>query len=129
VDTFLVSRLTNGDVHVTDHTNASRTMLFDTKKLDWDDELLRVFKIPREILPEVVSSSGIHAEANPKFFGKRIPIAAIIGDQQASLFGQAAFEDGMAKNTYGTGCFLLAKTRTRISPPHGLISTVAWSLD
>ncbi len=128
VDTFIVNYLTDGSLHLTDHTNASRTMLFDTEKLDWDDELLRIFKIPREILPEIVPSSGIIGEAGAKFFGRKIPIAALIGDQQASLFGQAAFEDGMAKNTYGTGCFLLAKTAGRILPPKGLVSTIAWSL-
>ena len=128
VDTFIVNYLTSGFLHLTDHTNASRTMLFDTERLEWDDELLRIFRIPREILPAIVPSSGIVGETDAKFFGRKIPIGSIIGDQQASLFGQAAFEDGMAKNTYGTGCFLLAKTTARISPPKGLVSTIAWSL-
>ncbi|MDA4131328.1 MAG: glycerol kinase GlpK [Thaumarchaeota archaeon] len=127
VDTYLVSRLTKGSLHVTDHTNASRTMLFDTKKLRWDDELLTLFKIPPDILPEVNPSSGIIGEADEKFFGRKIPIAALVGDQQASLFGHAAFRKGMTKNTYGTGCFLLSNTIERVAPPEGLLSTIAWS--
>jgi glycerol kinase len=129
VDTFLLSRLTNGSVHATDYTNASRTMLFDIERLCWDDELLKLFKIPRQILPEVYPSSHTFGESNEKYFGKKLSIEALIGDQQASLFGQAAFRRGLAKNTYGTGCFLLANTIRRISdPPDGLLSTIAWGL-
>jgi len=129
VDSFLLSRLTNGSVHATDYTNASRTMVFDINKLCWDDELLKLFNIPPEILPEVHPSSHSFGETDEKFLGKRLPIEAVIGDQQASLFGQAAFWRGFAKNTYGTGCFLLANTGKRISdPPHGLLSTIAWGL-
>ena len=129
VDSFLLSRLTNGSVHATDYTNASRTMVFDVNKLCWDDELLRLFKIPPEILPEAHPSSHAFGESNEKYFGRRLPIEAVIGDQQASLFGQAAFWRGLAKNTYGTGCFLLANTGQRISnPPNGLLSTIAWGL-
>jgi len=129
VDSFLLARLTNGSVHATDYTNASRTMVFDINKLCWDDELLRLFKIPAEILPEVYPSKHSFGETNEKYFGRRLPIEAVIGDQQASLFGQAAFSRGSSKNTYGTGCFLLANTGQRISdPPNGLLSTIAWGL-
>ena len=129
VDSFLLSRLTNGSVHSTDYTNASRTMLFDIGKLRWDDELLKLFRIPLEILPEVHPSSHTFGESNEKYFGRNLPIEAVIGDQQASLFGQSAFWRGYAKNTYGTGCFLLANTDKRIlNPPLGLLSTIAWGI-
>ncbi len=131
VDSFLLARLTNGRVHATDLTNASRTMLFDTKKLCWDEELLKLLKIPSKILPKVRPSSCFFGETDPKYFGRKLPIAAMIGDQQASLFGQAVFKPKMAKNTYGTGCFLLSTTGgQRIIDPNGkLLSTIAWGLD
>jgi len=104
-------------------------MIFDINKLCWDDELLKLFRIPLEILPEVHPSSHSFGESGEKYFGRKLPIEAIIGDQQASLFGQAAFWPGSSKNTYGTGCFLLANTGRRVSdPPKGLLTTIAWGL-
>lgn len=128
VDSYLAARLTDGEIHVTDLTNASRTMLFDINTLSLDDELLRLFKIPSEILPEVRPSSHYFGETNPKHFGKKLAIGALIGDQQASLIGHAIFKPGIAKNTYGTGCFLLAVTgNQRIFDRGGhLLSTIAW---
>jgi glycerol kinase len=129
VDSWLVWRLTGSKVHVTDVTNASRTLLFNIHTLAWDDELLRVLNIPRAILPEVKSSSEIYGDTDPSLFGRAIPIAGIAGDQQAALFGQACFESGTAKNTYGTGCFLLMNTGSKPFPPaEGLLTTVGWKI-
>jgi glycerol kinase len=110
VDTFLLWRLTGGRVHATDVTNASRTLLFDIHRQCWDEELLRLFRVPRALLPEVRDSSAIYGSADPALFGRAIPIAGIAGDQHAALIGQACFAPGMAKSTYGTGCFLLLNT-------------------
>jgi glycerol kinase len=110
VDTWLIWRLTNGAAHITDHTNASRTMLMDLATGDWDDELLRTFDVPRAMLPRIVPSSGTAASTAAEHFGREIPIAGIAGDQQAALAGQACFRHGLSKNTYGTGCFALMHT-------------------
>jgi glycerol kinase len=127
VDTWLVWNLTGGKVHVTDASNASRTMLYDISKGDWDDELLKIFGVPRSMLPEVRSSSEVYG--NTSLLGKPIPIAGIAGDQQAALFGQACTKPGMAKNTYGTGCFMLMNTGTkRIASKNNLLTTVAWRI-
>ena len=127
VDTWLVWKLTGGRVHVTDRTNASRTMLFNIDTLEWDGELLEMFRIPRAMLPEVRSSGEVYGTANVG--GMAVPIAGIAGDQQAALFGQCCFEKGEAKNTYGTGCFLLANAgHTRPVSKNGLLSTVAATL-
>ena len=129
-DTWLVWNLTGGKEHVTDYTNASRTMLFNINTLDWDDELLRMFGIPRQILPRVVRSSGVIGETVPELFGTPVPIAGIAGDQQAALFGQRCFLPGDAKNTYGTGCFLLMNTgETPVRSQYGLLTTVAATAD
>jgi len=126
VDSWLVHRLTAGRAHVTDPTNASRTMLFDIEKGAWDEGLLRLFGVPREVLPEVRPSSGTFAVADARWFGREIPIAGIAGDQQAALFGQGCVAAGGAKNTYGTGAFLLLNTgATRPRSTHGLLTTVA----
>ena len=128
VDSWLVWNLTGGKVHVTDPSNASRTMLFDISKGDWDDELLKLFDVPRSMLPEVRSSSEVYGVTN--LLGTPIPIAGIAGDQQAALFGQACTKPGMAKNTYGTGCFMLMNTGTkRIASKNNLLTTVAWRID
>ena len=124
VDTWLVWKLTGGLVHVTDRTNASRTMMYNINTLDWDDELLRVLNIPREILPRVASSSEVFGTAN--VMGSQIPICGIAGDQQAALFGQGCFESGDAKTTYGTGCFLLSHTgKEPVLSGNGLLTTIA----
>ena len=129
VDTWLIWKLTNGKCHVTDQSNASRTMLFDINTLQWDDVLLRIFDVPRAILPEVRSSSEIVAEVEAPAELKGIPIAGIAGDQQAALFGQACFERGSTKNTYGTGCFLLQNVGERpVTSTNRLLSTVAWQV-
>ncbi len=128
VDTWLIWKLTKGAVHVTDYTNASRTMLFDINKLCWDDELLKYFRIPECMLPEVKPSSCIYGRTAVEVFGGEIPIAGDAGDQQAALFGQCCFEAGEAKNTYGTGCFLLMNTgNTPIISQNGLLATIAAS--
>jgi glycerol kinase len=127
VDSWLVWNLTGGKTHVTDASNASRTMLFDIKKGDWDDELLKIFGVPRSMLPEVRSSSEVYGET--RLFGAAIPIAGIAGDQQAALFGQACAKPGMAKNTYGTGCFMLMNTGTKaIASRNNLLTTIAWRI-
>jgi len=127
VDTWLVWQLTGGRVHVTDASNASRTMLFDISKGTWDDELLKIFSVPRSMLPEVRSSSEVYGETN--LLGNAIPIAGIAGDQQAALFGQVCTRPGMVKNTYGTGCFMLMNTGTkRIASKNNLLTTVAWRI-
>ena len=128
VDTWLLWKLTNGKVHATDYTNASRTMLYDIHKLDWDDELLEALEIPRAMLPEVRPSCGIFGYTELQ--GVQIPIAGIAGDQQAALFGQTCFAPGDAKNTYGTGCFLLMNTgETPFASKNGLLTTIAASPD
>ena len=128
VDSWLVWKLTGGAVHVTDYTNASRTMLYDIHKLDWDDTLLQALDIPRAMLPEVRSSSEIYGYAEIQ--GVKVPIAGIAGDQQAALFGQTCFHPGDAKNTYGTGCFLLMNTgETPVASRNGLITTIAIGLE
>ena len=127
IDTWLVWNLTGGRVHVTDPSNASRTMLFNVRTGEWDDELLKLFGVPRSVLPEVRSSSEVYGETT--LFGGRIPIAGIAGDQQAALFGQACTEPGMVKNTYGTGCFMLMNTGTKpIASKNNLLTTVAWRI-
>jgi glycerol kinase len=129
VDSFLIWRLTNGRRHITDVTNASRTLLFNIRTMQWDDELLSVLGVPRAMLPEVRPSSEWYGETDPSIFGEAIPIAGAAGDQQAALFGQACFEPGDAKNTYGTGCFMLLNTGSEIVPStHGLLTTVAWRI-
>jgi glycerol kinase len=130
VDSFLLWRLTGGRVHATDVSNASRTLLFDIHHLAWDDELLRLVGVPRAVLPEVRASSGHLGETSPELFGRPIPIAALAGDQQAATFGQACFGPGQAKNTYGTGAFLLLNTGDRtIASEHGLLTTIGWQLE
>ena len=131
VDTWLIWKLTDGGVHVTDYSNASRTMLYNIYDLAWDEELLSILTIPRTMLPKVCSSSEVYGSVAEKhFFGVSIPIAGIAGDQQAALFGQACFDEGMAKNTYGTGCFMLLNTGTRpIQSKHGLLTTIAWGIN
>ena len=128
VDTWLIWKLTEGRVHITDYTNASRTMLYDIHKLCWDERLLRELDIPASMLPEVCSSSEVYGACNIQ--GVEIPIAGIAGDQQAALFGQCCFQPGDAKNTYGTGCFLLMNTGEQaIESKHGLVTTIAIGLD
>ena len=130
VDSFLIWRLTGGKRHVTDVSNASRTLLFNLHTLDWDDELLKRMDVPRAMLPQVVSSSEVIGESDPKWFGHSIPISGIAGDQQAATFGQACFEPGNAKNTYGTGCFLLMNTGERpAESKNGLLTTVGWRIN
>ena len=127
VETWLIWRLTGGSVHATDYSNASRTMLFNISTLDWDDEILELLDIPRCMLPEVRPSSGIFGYTDTQLLGARIPIAGAAGDQQAALFGQTCFRPGEAKNTYGTGCFLLMNTGEKpVFSDNGLIATVAW---
>jgi glycerol kinase len=128
VDSWLVWNLTQGRVHVTDASNASRTLLFDIRRGEWDDELLALFDVPRSVLPRVVASSGVCAQTS--LDGVEVPIAGIAGDQQAALFGQACLSPGLAKNTYGTGCFLLMNTGTEaVASRNNLVTTVAWQRD
>lgn len=130
VETWLIWKLTKGAVHVTDYSNASRTMLFNINTLKWDDEILKELDIPKSMLPQAKPSSEIYGETDPSFFGGRIPIAGAAGDQQAALFGQTCFEKGEAKNTYGTGCFLLMNTgETPVFSKNGLVTTIAWGID
>ncbi len=134
IDTYLLWKLTEGKVHATDYTNASRTMIYNIYDLCWDEELLNILDIPKNILPNVLDSNAIFGYAtalsNIDEDFKEVPIASIIGDQQASLFGQCCFEQGDAKNTYGTGCFMLMNTKEPIkNPGYGLLSTIAWGLD
>ncbi|MFG0331731.1 MAG: FGGY family carbohydrate kinase, partial [Maioricimonas sp. JB049] len=129
VDSFLIWRLTGGRVHVTDVSNASRTMLFNIRTLDWDDELLRILHIPRSLMPEIRPNSGVIAETDPAVFGAKVPIAGVAGDQQAASFGQACFRPGDAKNTYGTGCFVLLNTGSEpVASENGLLTTVGWQI-
>ncbi|HLQ72081.1 MAG TPA: glycerol kinase GlpK, partial [Bacillota bacterium] len=131
VDTWLVYKLTGGKEHITDYSNASRTLMFDIYQLQWDSQLLDILTVPEAMLPEVKQSSEIYGYTiDYHFFGHEIPIAGIAGDQQAALFGQACFEKGMAKNTYGTGCFMLMNTgENGIQSEHGLLTTLAWGVD
>lgn len=131
IDAWLVWNLTGGKVHITDYSNASRTMIYNIKEHRWDEKLLEELKIPISMLPEVKFSSEVFGITDPKIFGgTKIPIAGIAGDQQASLFGQACFEPGMAKNTYGTGCFILMNTGEKmVTSKNGLLTTIAWGVD
>ncbi len=130
IDSWLIWKLSNGDYHITDYSNASRTLIYNIYDLKWDEELLEILDIPNNILPNVVDSSGINAYTDEKVIGKKIPISGIAGDQQAALFGQTCFNIGDVKNTYGTGCFLLMNTG--LEPKHsenGLLTTIAWGVD
>jgi len=128
IDSWIAWKLSGGRAHVTDVSNASRTLLFNIHTLRWDDELLKLFSIPKGILPEIVPSSGIAAETDPKLFGREIPIAGIAGDQQAAAFAQGCTAPGIIKNTYGTGLFLLENIGSRPRLTHHLLTTVAWAL-
>lgn len=128
VDTFLMWKLTQGDLHITDPSNASRTLLFNIHTREWDQEILDYLKIPREVLPQVQPSSYRYGESSADLFGKAVPLAGIAGDQQAATFGQACFQPGMAKNTYGTGCFMLLNTGHEATPSEsGLLTTIGWT--
>ena len=130
VETWLIWKLTKGAVHVTDYSNASRTMLYNITTLEWDEEILEELQIPKSMLPQVRPSSEVYGYADASFFGGRIPIAGAAGDQQAALFGQTCFKAGEAKNTYGTGCFLLMNTgETPVFSKNGLVTTIAWGMD
>lgn len=130
VETWLIWKLTKGAVHVTDYSNASRTMLFNINTLKWDEEILSELGIPKSMLPEAKPSSCIYGHSDPAFFGGAIPIAGAAGDQQAALFGQTCFQPGEAKNTYGTGCFLLMNTGEKpVFSDNGLVTTIAWGLN
>ncbi len=127
IDTWLINKLSGGQAHVTDVSNASRTLLYNIHQQKWDKEILEKLNIPASLLPEVKSSSELYAMTDPSFFGAAIPIAGIAGDQQAALFGQACFKPGMMKNTYGTGCFMLMNTGEKGTPSKtGLLTTIAW---
>ena len=130
VDSYLVWKLTGGRLHITDYSNASRTMLFNIHDLEWDDEILDLLGIPASMLPEVVDSSKVYGTSDKKFFGEEIPIGAMAGDQQASLFGQECFEKSQVKNTYGTGSFILMNTKDQaLRSDYGLVTTIAWGMD
>ena len=130
VESWLIWKLTGGKVHVSDYSNASRTMLFNINTLSWDEDILQELNIPKNMLPEVKDSSCIYGETLAQFFGTPIPIASAAGDQQAALFGQTCFNAGEAKNTYGTGCFMLMNTgKTPIFSENGLVTTIAWGLN
>jgi len=131
IDTWLIWNLTRGKKHVTDYTNASRTLIYNIKELKWDDKILEALDIPKSMLPEVKPSSEVYGHTDVESFGgAEIPIAGIAGDQQAALFGQTCFKPGMAKNTYGTGCFMLMNTGEKMVPSeNGLLTTIAWGLD
>ena len=130
VDSWLIYKLTKGKVHVTDYSNASRTLLFNINTLEWDEELCRILGVPMNMLPEAKPSSCVYGTADPEFFGGPIPIAGAAGDQQAALFGQTCFEPGEAKNTYGTGCFMLMNIGDKpIFSENGLLTTIAWGLN
>ena len=129
VDSWLIWKLTGGRVHATEISNASRTLVFNIEACEWDAEILTRFGIPPETLPEVKPSSGVIATVDPELFGGEAPIAGVAGDQQAALFGQACFEPGMAKNTYGTGCFMISNTGSEpVFSKHGLLTTIAWQI-
>ncbi|OQP08118.1 glycerol kinase [Geobacillus sp. 46C-IIa] len=131
IDTWLIWKLSGGRAHVTDYSNAARTLMFNIHTLEWDDELLAILNVPKAMLPEVRPSSEVYAKTVPyHFFGVEVPIAGAAGDQQAALFGQACFTEGMAKNTYGTGCFMLMNTGEKaVQSKHGLLTTIAWGID
>ena len=129
VDSWLIWNLTGGAVHITDYSNASRTMLFNIHTLQWDKELLSMLNIPEAVLPEVLPSSHVYGETIPDIFGSKVPICGIAGDQQAALFGQSCYEVGNAKNTYGTGCFILLNTGSKsVTSKNGLVTTIAWGI-
>ncbi|MGE7185891.1 glycerol kinase GlpK [Peribacillus sp. NPDC006672] len=131
IDTWLIWKLSGGKAHVTDYSNASRTLMYNIHELKWDEELLEILTVPKSMLPDVRPSSEVYAHTiEYHFFGQSIPIAGAAGDQQAALFGQACFNEGMAKNTYGTGCFMLMNTGDKaVSSEHGLLTTLAWGLN
>lgn len=131
IDTWLIWKLTEGAVHVTDYSNAARTLMYNIYDLCWDEELLALLNVPKTMLPEVKTSSEVYGYVTAKqFFGVEVPIAGVAGDQQAALFGQACFDVGMAKNTYGTGCFMLLNTGERaVKSKSGLLTTIAWGID
>ncbi len=130
IDTWLMYKLSKGRIHVTDYSNASRTMMFNINTLEWDEDILNILDIPASMLPAVRPSSCIYGESDPEFFGGSIPIAGAAGDQQAALFGQTCFDEGEAKNTYGTGCFMLMNTGEKpVFSDNGLLTTIAWGLD
>jgi len=128
IDSFLIWKLTGGRKHIIDYSNASRTMIFNIHRLDWDDELLEILGIPEKMLPEPSPSSHIYGYTDPKFFGDSVPVSGDAGDQQAALFGQAAFKEGMAKCTYGTGSFLLMNTGSKLRKSENLLTTIAWGI-
>jgi glycerol kinase len=131
IDTWLIWKLSGGKAHVTDYSNASRTLMYNIHELKWDEELLEILGVPKSMLPEVRPSSEVYAKTvDYHFFGKEVPIAGVAGDQQAALFGQACFTEGMAKNTYGTGCFMLMNTGEKaVRSENGLLTTLAWGLN
>ncbi len=131
IDTWLIWKLSGGKAHVTDYSNASRTLMYNIYDLEWDDELLEMLTVPKSMLPEVRPSSEVYAHTvDYHFFGEAVPISGAAGDQQAALFGQACYEEGMAKNTYGTGCFMLMNTGEKaVKSDHGLLTTLAWGID
>ncbi|SDF27782.1 glycerol kinase [Fontibacillus panacisegetis] len=131
IDTWLIWKLSGGRLHVTDYSNASRTLMYNIHELCWDDELLQLLEVPKVMLPEVRSSSEIYGTTIPyHFFGEEVPIAGVAGDQQAALFGQTCFEPGMVKSTYGTGCFMLMNTGEKpVESQHGLITSIAWGIN
>ena len=130
IDTWIIWNLTKGNSHITDYSNASRTMIYNIKELKWDEVLLKELDIPKNILPVVKSSSEVYDYCHGSIFGVEIPISGIAGDQQAALFGQGCFNEGMAKNTYGTGCFMLMNTGSKlINSNKGLLTTIAWGFD
>ncbi|WP_025733877.1 glycerol kinase GlpK [Carnimonas nigrificans] len=131
IDTWVIWNLTHGKVHVTDYSNACRTMMFNIHTLEWDDELLKMLDVPREMLPEVHNSSEVYGKTRGEyFFGEEVPIAGIAGDQHAALFGQACYDPGMVKNTYGTGCFMMMNTGEEpVESNNGLLTSIAWGID
>lgn len=130
VDSWLIWKLTGDKIHITDYTNASRTLLYNIQQLEWDQHLLDLLRVPKAMLPDVKTSSEVYGKTDKRFFGGEIPIAGIAGDQQAALFGQACTKPGMAKNTYGTGCFMLMNTGTElVHSKSGLVTTIAWGLN
>ncbi|MCA0991640.1 glycerol kinase GlpK [Pseudalkalibacillus hwajinpoensis] len=131
IDSWLIWKLSGGEAHVTDYTNASRTMMYNIYDLKWDEELLEMLNVPKSMLPEVRPSSEVYANTvDYHFFGQNVPIAGVAGDQQAALFGQACYDKGMAKNTYGTGCFMLMNTGEKaVKSENGLLTTIAWGVD
>lgn len=130
VDTWLIWKLTKGNLHITDVTNASRTLIYNIHSLTWDDELLQILDVPKSMLPQVKASSEVYGNSSKELFGAEIPIAGIAGDQQAALFGQMCIEEGMVKNTFGTGCFVVMNTGDKpIASKHKLLTTIGWQID